>query len=77
MCGKTLITNSAQMYSLVEQENNQLILNVMCGGIAMFEARVPLTSAEVSLFEKEGDAYLERLAIEVRKNVHSYESRMI
>ena len=64
------------MYRLYRREGG-LVLGVVCGGVGMYEARVKLTEEEAQAYEKEGAAFLDRLAARIARSTDDYEQRLV
>jgi hypothetical protein len=64
------------MYKLHE-DNDRIILSVVCGGIGMFIAKIVLTDEEVENYRIIGWAYIRDLAYDVAKNHTVYADRMV
>ena len=65
---KTLIKNDDRMFELEEDDNGDLFLIVVAGGIAMYEVRVRLSDEEKTRYFDEGVAFIEDLAYRVAKD---------
>jgi hypothetical protein len=73
---KELIRDVDRMYKLFQDEN-ELVLAVVCGGVGMFEVKVVLNDIEKSKYEELGRPYLDNLAYDIGKNTSKYEERTI
>lgn len=77
MRDECLIKDSIRMYGFTRANGDEYVLNVVCGGMAMFEAKIVLSSEEVRSFQLEGKAFIDLLAMDVSKNTSAYVHRMI
>jgi hypothetical protein len=71
----TLLKNAERMFELVKEDDGILSLIVVCGGIGLFEMKVPLRDHEVKRYEEEGEPYIEDLAYRITKSPQNYEGR--
>jgi hypothetical protein len=60
--------------ALREQEN-ELVLNVLCGRVGQFGVEFPLTDSERQRYKREGDSFIQELADAVRRNPDAYKHR--
>lgn len=63
------------MYTLVANEANQLFLEIWCGGLALQERVLTLSSDDVLEYERLGKVYLDRLALLVCRKPGYFEER--
>lgn len=74
---KELRRNSELLYILEEDENEALFFTVTCGGVAMYDVKIQLNVEERAQFLEQGDAYLNKLAIQIGKNTAAFRTRAI
>jgi len=72
MSERVILQNDDQMFSLAEDDQENLVLSVICGGMATYEVVIPLTKDEVSSYHQEGKAFLERLVATIQRNPDSF-----
>lgn len=63
-------------YTLYEQEQG-LLLSVVCGTVAIFEVNVLLNEDEIKHFQKDGKDFLQLLADTIRSNPDEYFQRKV
>lgn len=63
-------------YTLYQKET-QLILSVICGTVGLYEVNIILTPEEMELYKKEGIAYTDQLAENIRYDPDKYGERHI
>jgi hypothetical protein len=73
---KKLLEDHRRQYELYEDDAGQLVLNVLCGMIGEYEAKIPLNAEEVRRYHSEGKDYLDALACSVSHNTKQFEIRM-
>lgn len=71
-----MIINKPWAYSLYECDGNYL-LDVLCGGVGMYQLKIWLSSSEKEDFLKQGDAYIDRLSKSIQRSPDSYKERNI
>ena len=71
-----LIDDPNQMYTLVENEDGSLCLEVVCGGVAMELGTMPLNDDEVRQYQEEGKTYLDDLAYRAARREGDYRTRL-
>jgi hypothetical protein len=76
MTEKELFVDNEGWYSLLEDENG-LLLAVMCGGIAMYEMKIRLTAEEFASYRELGKSYLDELARSVAYSPDRFRDRSI
>ena len=65
-------------YKLVKEQNSEkYFLEVVCGGVGMFELIIQLTPDEVAKFLEGGEAYISSLALEISQNHTAYMNRKV
>jgi hypothetical protein len=62
MSGEEVLLRSPLLYRLVRDASGGLIIEVVAGGIAMSAVRVRLNAQETTAYEREGQAFTDRLA---------------
>lgn len=62
MSGQQVLYQSPMMHRLLRESDGSLVLEVVVGGMAMYEVRVTLSDEEVRGWESEGKGYIDRLA---------------
>lgn len=72
-----ILVDQERMYALTRDEGGQLYLEIVSGGFAMGNIVIPLSAAEVALYESQGKSYLDGLSLEVCKRPASYTSRRL
>jgi hypothetical protein len=70
-----LLRNNAWMYRLLRAPEGTLILEVVVGGMAMYEVRVRLTEEEAATYAREGADFIDRMAKDVIANPRFYGER--
>jgi hypothetical protein len=73
---KVLLENETKGYKLWENDAGNLCIEVLCGGIGMYIAKIILSQEEVELFRERGEDYIQDLAYDIATDSHKYESRM-
>ncbi|MEL6562684.1 MAG: hypothetical protein AAFQ94_31235 [Bacteroidota bacterium] len=63
-------------YILFEDEED-LLLKVICGSVAIFELNIKLNDLEKTNFQLLGEEYIDKLAHEISSNYTKYQSRSI
>jgi hypothetical protein len=64
---RELLVDNDRWYTLLENDNGQLVLQVVCGGAFMFEREVVLSEEQLSDYKRLGKSYLDTLALRVAK----------
>ena len=64
-------------YTLLENENGDLVLSVLVGTILMLDFDIILTPKEKEAYEKEGIAFLDKLAADVQSYPDRYDFRTL
>jgi len=62
MSGEEVLFQSPLLYRLLRAPGGTLSLEVVVGGIAMYEVRVRLTAEEAASYAREGSAFTDRMA---------------
>ncbi len=62
MSDEEVLHQSPLLYRLLRAPDGSLTLEVVVGGIAMYEVRVRLTPQEVESYAREGNAFADRMA---------------
>jgi hypothetical protein len=70
---KVLFHSDAQMFEIVEVADLGSFLFVVCGGVALYNRIIKVTSEEISLFNEGGSESLRDLIYEINKG--KYEDR--
>jgi phage baseplate assembly protein W len=60
--GEEVLIQSPLLYRLVRAPDGTLTLEVVVGGIAMYEVRVRLDAQEAAAYAREGRAFADRMA---------------
>ena len=75
---ETLIHDSSRMYLLRKTNGGTFVLDVVCGGVGMYEVSLPLNTEEVDRYLEEGKPYIDHLASLVTSNPNSeYSDRLM
>lgn len=77
MSRKEIIIDQEHMYALTMDDENKYFLEVVCGGIAMENIVLPLTTDEIEKYKLKGKSFLDQLSWEVCKKIEKYENRII
>ncbi|MEZ6046259.1 MAG: hypothetical protein R3C11_11960 [Planctomycetaceae bacterium] len=72
-----ILRNDLKMYSLYRDHKGDYYLRSLCGGVAMYEVCLPLNDEETDYFQREGEWFLDRLAIQVCKYREKYKGRLL
>ena len=70
------IINKPWDYSLFESNGNYL-LDVLCGGVGMYQLKIWLNTSEKESYLKLGDEYIDRLSKSIQRNPKSYKDRSV
>lgn len=70
------IINKPWEYSLFESNGNYL-LEVLCGGVGMYQLKIWLNASEKESYLKEGEEYIDRLAKSIQRSPSSYKDRSV
>ena len=70
-------SNKELEYDLFEELSGRLVISVLCGTIALYEAQVPLNDQETQRYQEEGENFLDDLATRIRNEEGNFRSRMI
>lgn len=54
------------------EDNNELILSVVCGTILVYDVEIKLTEEQKNMFKKEGQKYIDVLSEEIRYSPEKY-----
>ncbi len=73
---KEILRSDRLMYSLSETDRGGMTLAVVCGGIAMYTVELDLTEDEIHRFRREGESFVDGLALKVCKNWPGLEGRL-
>ena len=73
---KELMRNMDHMYILYQNES-QLVIEVLCGGIGMFEVKVALDDDECEKYAEEGEGFLNSLAGDIARDHKKFANRTI
>lgn len=68
MSKEEVLLQSPLLYRLLRAEDGTLSLEVVVGGIAMYEVRVRLTDEEAASYAREGRAFTDRMAQDIMAN---------
>lgn len=77
MSKREILRNNTKMYRLEKDEQDNLILSVLCGGIAMYEAKLCLNSEEKERYQQEGAEFIEEMAFDISNGSSEYKERLI
>lgn len=65
---KTIILNQDKGYSLNEEiSSGDLYIEVLVGGVGMYEVSHKLSNEEIDQYKGRGQAYLDELALNIQK----------
>ena len=64
-------------YTLYQDNEDNLILVVLCGSVALYEVSIQLNEDEKLKFEESRTEFLEELAEDIRTNTSKYEHRFV
>jgi hypothetical protein len=62
---------------ILYEKDGELILSVICGGVALFDVNIVLNEEERSTFEKHGQDYINTLAGDIRSHPSKFAERNI
>ncbi|WP_131725569.1 MULTISPECIES: hypothetical protein [unclassified Chryseobacterium] len=62
---------------ILYKENQKYLLEVVCGGAAMFELKIELNIEEVNGYLSHGESYIDQLAEMIRNSPSQYLDRKI
>lgn len=71
-----VLAEEAWSWMLFEHEGN-LLFSVLCGSVGLFDINIALSAQERELFSIEGEAFLKRLAHQVRHDPASFQARQV
>ncbi len=74
---KLIHSSSNLEYDLFEDDNGSFVISVLCGTIGLYEARIRLSQEEIEQYRQEGIDFLDRLALNIRKEESKFRSRFI
>lgn len=77
MTEKNIVSSDEGMYRLFSRENGNLFLGVLCGGIGMYEVKVPLNEDEKESFRTRDGEFLDQLAEDIRNQPDKYKDRWV
>ncbi len=60
---------------ILYKENQRYLLEVVCGGAAVFELKIALNSEEIDNYLSHGEIYIDKLAEEIRNSAGKYLDR--
>jgi hypothetical protein len=61
---------------ILYQEEEKLLLSVVCGTVAVFELTILLTKKEVLQYQQQGEAFTDSLASKIQYNPDDFVKRM-
>jgi hypothetical protein len=64
-------------YTFSKKDNNEFILSVLCGTIALFEFEIILNQSEIDQHNKKGKEFIEYLVQKIRDKPDDWISRKI
>ena len=64
---RELLKDDQRLYSLLEAEDGQLVLRVVCGGIGWYERDLVLSEEQLAYYRDLGKYFLDSLALKVAK----------
>jgi hypothetical protein len=70
-----IIVQKSWDYTFSRNTNGQLILSVLCGTVGLFEIDIILNQDETTQYNKDGEAFIEQLAKQIRDNPHAWSER--
>jgi hypothetical protein len=65
---RTLERDQDRMYELSKADNGDIVLNVVAGGIGMYEIALTLSAEELARYNEEGKSFIDVLAYDVARN---------
>ena len=74
---KRIEKSDEQMHELSLDDAGHYSFSVVCGGIAMFEVTIRLSADEVAAYQRDGRAFLVRLARSVSNDTKAFEYRFV
>ena len=74
---RTKIIESKWDYLLEKDDNGELILEVVCGTVAIYTITFRLNDKEVKAWESEGERFLRHLSYNVRDHPKEYLVRRV
>ena len=72
---KLLFIDRERMYELLQTDDGKKIIDVVCGGAAMYSVMLELTEDELANYQSQGKAFLDRLAAKVARNPNQFSDR--
>lgn len=57
------------------KENQNYLLEVVCGGLAIFELKIALNREEINRYLSNGETYIDKLAEKIRKTPDKFLDR--
>ena len=65
-----------EFYTLFKNPNRQWVIEVFCGGFAMYVRRLKLNAEEIRMIEEWGDYYAEKIALDIAKESARLQGRL-
>ncbi len=65
------------MYALTRDAENNLYMQVVCGGFAMEYIVIPLSAEEESEYRRHGKSFLDEFSIEICRSLDSFRKRCV
>ncbi|MEM1243285.1 MAG: hypothetical protein AAGG80_00525 [Pseudomonadota bacterium] len=72
MSEREIFVDSKNMYCLLEDNNGNLLIEVVCGTIGLYEVKFKLNDKELESYKRLGKQSLDDLAYDVAKNTEIY-----
>lgn len=72
---KEVLSSEHLMYTLYETAEGRLLLDVVCGGVGWYTAKLLLNEEEAQAFKDEGQFAVDRLALKVCREPSAYSDR--
>ncbi len=57
------------------EDNDRLILSVLCGRVAQYGVELELNESECQLYKRRGDSFVKELAEKVRQTPQAFQNR--
>lgn len=72
-----LIHSECWSYSLYEDEDENLILSVLCGTVGLYETNIILNEEEIKNYESKKNDFLKSISDVIRRKPSAYRDRHI
>ena len=75
--GRRVLLSEHMSFEFYTDSSERYFLEVLCGGIGMFNMCIALTDDELERYREWGDYFIQKLALDIQRSPNSFVQRAI